>query len=155
LIILHFKKGLLPIIVTSFSLLFISACGTNTSSAQSTNEQNKNKGEEQMSEQEIAEQYAEKMKPEIKQALRDDDVNSFIESINFEDDIEINPMGYIIVRGYVNDHPEKYDFSAHLRLNSNEIDVLGTSPKLSEKFIDKEKEQRLLKEAEEEEKQVQ
>ncbi|KZB91125.1 hypothetical protein A2U94_12185 [Bacillus sp. VT 712] len=42
-----------------------------------------------------------------------------------------------------------------LRLNSNEIDVLGTSPKLSEKFIDKEKEQRLLKEAEEEEKQVQ
>ncbi|WP_156482243.1 hypothetical protein [Bacillus sp. VT 712] len=54
----------------------------------------------------------------IKQALMDDDVNSFIESINFEDVVYINLMGDIVVEDYVHSNPQKYSFSAHLALNS-------------------------------------
>ncbi|WP_336883158.1 DUF1433 domain-containing protein [Priestia koreensis] len=105
-----------------------------------------------MSDQELAEQHGKKMKPAIKKLLKEQDINHFITSIHFEDDIYINPMGHIIVDGYVNNDP-KYSFSADLLMTSKEVGSLSTSPELSEKFIDKDEEARLLKEAEEEDKQ--
>lgn len=145
------KKLFMSIIVTFFSIIFISACGTNNQNEEIG--KNEARGEKKMSDQEMAEQYAEKMKPAIKKDLEKQDINHFIKSIHFKDNISISPMGYIVVKGYVNNDPDKYTFVANLLIDSNEVDTMSTSPELSEKFVDKDEEARLLKEAEEEEKQ--
>ncbi|WP_336883176.1 DUF1433 domain-containing protein [Priestia koreensis] len=106
---------------------------------------------EQVAEQKEAERYAKKMKPAIKKALEKQDINHFIASIHFQDDISISPMGYIVVKGYINNDPDKYTFTADLLIDSNKVNTMSTSPELTEHFIDKEEEARLLKEAEEEE----
>lgn len=109
--------------------------------------------QEQITEQKEAEQYTEKMKPAIKKDLEKQDINHFIKSIHFKGNISISPMGYIVVKGYVNNDPDKYTFIADLLIDSNKVNTMSTSPELSEKFVDKDEEARLLKEAEEEEKQ--
>ncbi|WP_336883172.1 DUF1433 domain-containing protein [Priestia koreensis] len=108
-----------------------------------------NARQEQVAEQKEAERYGEKMKPAIKELLKEEDINHFITSIHFDDDVYINPMGRVIVAGYVNDNP-KYSFSVDLLMTSKEVDNLSASPELAEEFIDKEEEARLLKEAQEE-----
>ncbi|MCY8048561.1 DUF1433 domain-containing protein [Bacillus haynesii] len=94
------------------------------------------KQKEDMSEQEKAEQYAEKMKPKIEEKLKKQDIHHFIKTITFEDNIEINPMGRIIVSGYVNNNPEKFDFTADLIYGSNKVDTMGYSQELGDRFTD-------------------
>ncbi|MBK4205132.1 DUF1433 domain-containing protein [Bacillus subtilis] len=88
------------------------------------------------SEQEKAEAYVEEMKPKIEKELRKEDIHHFIKSVTFEDKVNINPMGRIVVNGYINDNPEKFDFSADLIYESNKVDGISYSQDVSDRFRD-------------------
>ncbi|KIL25392.1 DUF1433 domain-containing protein [Bacillus altitudinis] len=91
------------------------------------------------SDQEKAEELAEKMKPKIEECLRKEDIHHFIKTITFKKRVTINPMGYIVIRGYINDEPEKYEFSASLKYRTKEISSMSYSYELSIRFRDWEK----------------
>ncbi|MGM0756351.1 MAG: DUF1433 domain-containing protein [Bacillota bacterium] len=91
---------------------------------------------QEKSDQEKAEEFAEKMKPKIEERLHEEDIYNFIKTITFEKDVTISPMGYITVDGYINNQPEKYHFSASLIYRSNEIGSMSHSPDLSYRFKD-------------------
>ncbi|OLP67021.1 hypothetical protein BACPU_03800 [Bacillus pumilus] len=97
---------------------------------------NDNMQEKEKSDQEKAEEYAKKMKPKIKEDLRGEDIHHFIKSITFENQVTINPMGHIIIRGYINDEPERFGFEALLMYESGEVDSMSYDPDLSDRFID-------------------
>ncbi|MCM3036775.1 DUF1433 domain-containing protein [Bacillus pumilus] len=86
------------------------------------------------SDQEKAEELAEKMKPKIEEFLRKEDIHQFIKTITFKKRVTINPMGYIVIRGYINGEPEKYEFSASLKYRTKEIGSMNHSPDLSDRF---------------------
>ncbi|MEC2061517.1 DUF1433 domain-containing protein [Bacillus stercoris] len=88
------------------------------------------------SEQEKAEAYVEEMKPKIEEELRKEDIHHFIKSVTFEDKVNINPMGRIVVNGYINENPEKFDFSADLIYESNKVDGISYSQDVSDRFRD-------------------
>ncbi|KAF1678714.1 DUF1433 domain-containing protein [Bacillus sp. SKDU12] len=88
------------------------------------------------SEQEKAEAYVEKMKPKIKEHLKEEDIHNFIKTITFEDKVEINPMGRIIVNGYINDNPDKFYFSADLIYESNKVDGMSYPEDVGNRFTD-------------------
>ncbi|MGF7534763.1 DUF1433 domain-containing protein [Bacillus mexicanus] len=81
-----------------------------------------------------AEVYAEKMKLKIEEVLRKQDIHQFLKTITFEKDIQINPMGRIILDGYVNGDPEKFHFSADLIYNSNKVDGMSFSKDLGDRL---------------------
>ncbi|KUF22636.1 DUF1433 domain-containing protein [Bacillus safensis] len=91
------------------------------------------------SDQEKAEELAEEMKPKIEEHLHKRDIHHFIKTITFEKDVTINPMGDINIDGYVNDEPEKYDFSASLQYRAKKIGSMSYSYELSIRFRDWEK----------------
>ncbi|MFB7035020.1 DUF1433 domain-containing protein [Bacillus altitudinis] len=91
------------------------------------------------SNQEKAEELAEKMKPKIEECLRKEDIHHFIKTITFKKRVTIDPMGYIVIRGYINDEPEKYEFSASLKYRTKEIGSMSYSYELSIRFRDWEK----------------
>ncbi|MER3113491.1 DUF1433 domain-containing protein [Bacillus altitudinis] len=91
------------------------------------------------SDQEKAEELAEKMKPKIEESLRKEDIHHFIKTITFKKRVTIDPMGYIVIRGYINDEPEKYEFSASLKYRTKEIGSMSYSYELSIRFRDWEK----------------
>ena len=91
------------------------------------------------SDQEKAEELAEKMKPKIEECLRKEDIHHFIKTITFKKRVTIDPMGYIVIRGYINDEPEKYEFSASLKYRTKEIGSMSYSYELSIRFRDWEK----------------
>ncbi|WP_342495090.1 DUF1433 domain-containing protein [Bacillus sp. FSL K6-0046] len=91
------------------------------------------------SDQEKAEELAEKMKPKIEECLRKEDIHHFIKTITFKERVTIDPMGYIVIRGYINDEPEKYEFSASLKYRTKEIGSMSYSYELSIRFRDWEK----------------
>ncbi|ABV64250.1 hypothetical protein [Bacillus pumilus] len=91
------------------------------------------------SDQEKAEELAEKMKPKIEEDLHKMDIQNFIKSITFEKDVTINPMGDIVIDGYVNDEPVKYNFSVPLQYRSKKISSMSYSYELSIRFRDWEK----------------
>lgn len=95
---------------------------------------NKNMNSEEKSDREKAEEYAKKMKPKVEEILRKEDIHHFIKTITFEKEIEINPMGRIILDGYVNGDPEKFHFSADLIYNSNKVDGMSFSKDLGDRF---------------------
>ncbi|QDZ96716.1 DUF1433 domain-containing protein [Bacillus altitudinis] len=86
------------------------------------------------SDQEKAEELAEKMKPKIEECLRKEDIHHFIKTIMFKKRVTINPMGYIVIRGYINDEPEKYEFSASLKYRTKEIGSMSYSAELGDRF---------------------
>ncbi len=88
------------------------------------------------SEQEKSEAYVEEMKPKIEEELRKEDIHHFIKSVTFEDKVNINPMGRIVVNGYINENPEKFDFSADLIYESNKVDGISYSQDVSDRFRD-------------------
>ncbi|MEC0983742.1 DUF1433 domain-containing protein [Bacillus safensis] len=88
------------------------------------------------SDQEKAEEFAEKMKPKIEERLHKKDIHHFIEKITFKKKVVISPMGYVTVDGYINDDAEKFYFSASLIHKSNEIGSMSYSPELSYRFKD-------------------
>ncbi|KAF1678712.1 DUF1433 domain-containing protein [Bacillus sp. SKDU12] len=88
------------------------------------------------SEQEKAEEYAEKMKPKIKGKLKKEDIHHFIEDIKFNEKITISPLGMIEVTGYINNEPETFSFDASLYYNSNEVDSIGYSKEVGDRFTD-------------------
>ena len=88
------------------------------------------------SDQEKAEEFAEKMKPKIEEELREMDIHGFINSIIFKKGVTISPMGSIEVRGYINDEPEKYGFSASLQYRAKKIGSMSFDSDLSDRFID-------------------
>ncbi|WP_411151582.1 DUF1433 domain-containing protein [Bacillus stercoris] len=89
------------------------------------------------SEQEKVEDYAEKMKPKIKEKIKKEDIHHFIKSITFEEDkVTINPMGRIIVNGYINDNPDKFYFSADLIYDSNKVDGMSYPEDVGNRFTD-------------------
>ncbi|MFS3915440.1 DUF1433 domain-containing protein [Bacillus australimaris] len=88
------------------------------------------------SDQEKAEEFAEKMKPKIEERLHKKDIHHFIKKITFKKKVVISPMGYVTVDGYINDEPEKFYFSASLMHKSNEIGSMSYSPELSYRFKD-------------------
>ncbi|WP_345806719.1 DUF1433 domain-containing protein [Bacillus pumilus] len=92
--------------------------------------------EREKSDQELAEEFAEKMKPKIEERLHKRDIHNFIKTITFEKDVTINPMGDITIDGYVNDEPEKYGFSASLQYRAKKIGSMSYDPDLSDRFID-------------------
>ena len=92
--------------------------------------------EREKSDQELAEEFAEKMKPKIEEHLHKRDIHNFIKTITFEKDVTINPMGDITIDGYVNDEPEKYGFSASLQYRAKKIGSMSYDPELSDRFID-------------------
>ncbi|AMM90919.1 secreted lipoprotein [Bacillus pumilus] len=92
--------------------------------------------EREKSDQELAEEFAEKMKPKIEEHLHKRDIHNFIKTITFEKDVTINPMGDITIDGYVNDEPEKYGFSASLQYRAKKIGSMSYDPDLSDRFID-------------------
>ncbi|PRS28163.1 DUF1433 domain-containing protein [Bacillus pumilus] len=94
---------------------------------------------QEKNDQEKAEEFAEKMKPKIEEDLHKMDIHDFIKSITFEKDVTINPMGDIVIDGYVNDEPVKYNFSASLRYRSKKIGSMSYSYELSIRFRDWEK----------------
>ncbi|MCY7579211.1 DUF1433 domain-containing protein [Bacillus altitudinis] len=91
---------------------------------------------QEKSDQEKAEEFAEKMKPKIEERLHEEDIHNFIRTITFDKGVNVNPMGYIIIRGYINGNPEKYDFSASLEYRSKEVGTMTFSPELSYRFKD-------------------
>ncbi|MER3119713.1 DUF1433 domain-containing protein [Bacillus altitudinis] len=91
------------------------------------------------SDQEKAEELAEKMKPKIEECLRKEDIHHFIKTITFKKRVTIDPMGYIVIRGYINDEPEKYEFSGSLKYRTKEIGSMSYSYELSIRFRDWEK----------------
>ncbi|AIZ62347.1 DUF1433 domain-containing protein [Bacillus safensis] len=86
------------------------------------------------SDQEKAEEFAEKMKPKIEERLHEEDIHNFIKTITFKKNVSISPMGYVTVDGYINNEPDKYHFSASLIYKSNEIGSMSHSPDLSDRF---------------------
>ncbi|PLR88674.1 DUF1433 domain-containing protein [Bacillus halotolerans] len=88
------------------------------------------------SEQEKAEEYAEKMKPKIKEKLKKEDIHHFIKDIKFNEKVTISPMGMIEVTGYINNEPEKFSFDASLYYKSNEVDSIGYSKEVGDRFTD-------------------
>ncbi|MFP3810278.1 DUF1433 domain-containing protein [Bacillus sp. FSL K6-2841] len=91
---------------------------------------------QEKSDQEKAEDYAEKMKSKIEERLQNKDIHHFIEKITFKKKVVISPMGYVTVDGYINDEPEKFYFSASLMHKSKEIGSMSYSPELSYRFKD-------------------
>ncbi|MED1532555.1 DUF1433 domain-containing protein [Bacillus altitudinis] len=92
--------------------------------------------EREKSDQEIAEDFAEKMKPKVEEHLHKRDIHKFIKTITFEKDVTINPMGDIIIDGYINNEPEKYGFSASLQYRAKKIGSMSYDPELSYRFKD-------------------
>ncbi|MED1481202.1 DUF1433 domain-containing protein [Bacillus altitudinis] len=92
--------------------------------------------EREKSDQEIAEDFAEKMKPKVEEHLHKRDIHKFIKTISFEKDVTINPMGDIIIDGYINNEPEKYGFSASLQYRAKKIGSMSYDPELSYRFKD-------------------
>ncbi|MCY7575445.1 DUF1433 domain-containing protein [Bacillus pumilus] len=92
--------------------------------------------EREKSDQEIAEDFAEKMKPKVEEHLHKRDIHNFIKTITFEKDVTINPMGDIIIDGYINNEPEKYGFSASLQYRAKKIGSMSYDPELSYRFKD-------------------
>ncbi|MCG8396134.1 hypothetical protein LWS67_05875 [Bacillus atrophaeus] len=45
-------------------------------------------------------------------------------------------MGRIVVNGYINDNPDKFDFSADLMYESNKVDGISYSQDVSDRFRD-------------------
>ncbi|MEC2061518.1 DUF1433 domain-containing protein [Bacillus stercoris] len=88
------------------------------------------------SEQEKVEDYAEKMKPKIKEKLKKEDIHHFIKDIKFNEKVTISPMGMIEVTGYINNEPEKFSFDASLYYKSNEVDSIGYSKEVGDRFTD-------------------
>ena len=86
------------------------------------------------SDQEKAEELAEKMKPKIEECLRKEDIHHFIKTITFKKRVTIDPMGYIVIRGYINGEPEKYEFSASLKYRTKEISSMSYSAELGDRF---------------------
>ncbi|MEG7336107.1 DUF1433 domain-containing protein [Bacillus sp. 0102A] len=76
------------------------------------------------------------MKPKIEEELRKEDIHHFIKSVTFEDKVTINPMGRIVVNGYINDNPDKFDFSADLIYESNKVDGMSYSEDVGNRFTD-------------------
>ncbi|QEO64184.1 DUF1433 domain-containing protein [Bacillus altitudinis] len=85
---------------------------------------------------EQAEEFAEEMKPKVEERLHKIDIHNFIKTITFDKRVNVNPMGYIIIRGHINGSPEKYDFSASLEYRSKEVGTMTFSPELSYRFKD-------------------
>ena len=79
------------------------------------------------------------MKPKIEEDLYEMDIHHFIKNITFKKEVTISPMGYIVVEGYINDEPEKFNFSASLKYRTNEISSMSYSYELSIRFRDWEK----------------
>ncbi|MBL4984356.1 DUF1433 domain-containing protein [Bacillus safensis] len=92
--------------------------------------------EREKSDQEIAEDFAEKMKPKVEEHLHKRDIHNFIKTITFEKDVTINPMGDITIDGYINNEPEKYGFSASLQYRAKKIGSMSYDPELSYRFKD-------------------
>ncbi|MCY8307761.1 DUF1433 domain-containing protein [Bacillus vallismortis] len=88
------------------------------------------------SDQEKAEAYVEEMKPKVEEELRKKDIHHFIKSVTFEDKATINPMGRIIVNGYINDNPDKFYFSSDLIYDSNKVDGMSYSEDVGNRFTD-------------------
>ncbi|MDM5303891.1 DUF1433 domain-containing protein [Bacillus subtilis] len=88
------------------------------------------------SDQEKAEAYVEKMKPNIKEELKKEDIHHFIKDIKFDQKVTISPMGLIEVTGYINNEPEKLSFDASLYYKSNEVDSIGYSQEVGDRFTD-------------------
>lgn len=86
------------------------------------------------SDQEKAEELAEKMKPKIEEFLRKEDIHQFIKTITFKKRVTIDPMGYIVIRGYINGEPEKYEFSASLKYRTKKIGSMSYSAELGDRF---------------------
>ncbi|MCM3147819.1 DUF1433 domain-containing protein [Bacillus pumilus] len=91
---------------------------------------------EEKNDQEKAEDFAEKMKPKVEEHLHKRDIHNFIKTITFEKDVTINPMGDIIIDGYINNEPEKYGFSASLQYRAKKIGSMSYDPELSYRFKD-------------------
>ncbi|ATP95920.1 DUF1433 domain-containing protein [Bacillus altitudinis] len=72
---------------------------------------------QEKSDQEKAEEFAEKMKPKIEEYLHEKDIHNFIKTITFKKNVSISPMGYVTVDGYI-----------------NEIGSMSHSPDLSYRF---------------------
>lgn len=119
------------IIILIAGILYFYFDKTNT---KETTGGNKNMNIEEKSDREKAEEYAEKMKPKVEETLRKEDIHYFIKTITFEKEIEINPMGRIIIDGYVNGDPDKFHFSADLIYNSNKVDGMSFSKDLGDRF---------------------
>ncbi|AOZ90647.1 DUF1433 domain-containing protein [Bacillus xiamenensis] len=98
--------------------------------------QSKNDAVKEKSDQEKAEEFAEKMKAKIEEHLHKRDIHNFIKTITFEKNVTINPMGDITIDGYVNNEPEKYGFSASLQYRAKKIGSMSYDPDLSDRFID-------------------
>ncbi|MCY9371872.1 DUF1433 domain-containing protein [Bacillus haynesii] len=93
-------------------------------------------GKQKMSEQEKAEQYAEKMKPKIEEKIKKDDIHHFVKTITFDKNVTIDPMGSIVVTGYINNESKKFKFDATLIYGSNKVDSMGYSKELADRFKD-------------------
>ncbi|MFA3774186.1 DUF1433 domain-containing protein [Bacillus safensis] len=91
---------------------------------------------QEKNDREKAEEFAKEMKPKVEERLHKIDIHNFIKTITFDNGVNINPMGYIIIRGYINGDPEKYDFSASLEYRSKEVGTMTFSPDLSYRFKD-------------------
>lgn len=74
------------------------------------------------------------MRPKIEKDLHEMDIHHFIKDITFENEVTISPMGFIVVRGYVNDEPEKFNFSASLKYRTKEIGSMSYSAELGDRF---------------------
>ncbi|WP_228470198.1 hypothetical protein [Listeria welshimeri] len=109
-------------ILTSLFLLlvlstFLVACG---------------KDDGKMSNQEKAEKFAEEMKPKMEERIHAEDYNNFVETIKFEKNIEISPMGGIFVHATIND---KYDVSFTLNYNDkNDVSTFSFDDELAKKW---------------------
>ncbi|MFP3810280.1 DUF1433 domain-containing protein [Bacillus pumilus] len=90
--------------------------------------------QKEKSDQEKAEEYAKKMKPKVEEDLRESDIHGFIKKITFKNQVTINPMGHIMIRGYINDDPERFGFEALLRYESDKVDSMSYDPDLSDRF---------------------
>ncbi|MEH7804328.1 DUF1433 domain-containing protein, partial [Bacillus pumilus] len=66
--------------------------------------------------------------------LRKEDIHQFIKTITFKKRVTIDPMGYIVIRGYINGEPEKYEFSASLKYRTKEIGSMSYSAELGDRF---------------------
>ncbi|MEC1008999.1 DUF1433 domain-containing protein [Bacillus altitudinis] len=91
---------------------------------------------EEKSDEEKVEELAEMMKPKIEEHLHKRDIHHFIKTITFEKDVTINPMGDIIIDGYINNEPEKFGFLASLQYRAKKIGSMSYDPELSYRFKD-------------------
>ncbi|MCY9111240.1 DUF1433 domain-containing protein [Bacillus atrophaeus] len=134
------KKTLICGVIVLFigvGIFYLNYRNTSTvdpSSQRSGGKQNMNL--EEKSDQAKAEEYAEKMKPKIKEELKKEDIHHFIKDIKFDEKVTISPMGIIEVTGYINNEPEKFSFDASLYYKSNEVDSIGYSQEVGDRFTD-------------------